>query len=183
MMLRAHTTHRQTGFTMIEAMVYIGLLLVIISATTAFFFTVLRADVAARAERRAVGNAAFALTAVRREVRHAEHVYGPTSVFSDDAGQLSLRTPLENPNDHLVGYSDIYVDNGVLYLRRDDGSSLRPLTAGDVNVDTFRVEQYENGSAEGIRLMITVTPQGFRSTLAASRTVETFVSARVVTVQ
>lgn len=168
---------------MVEAVVYIGLLFAIISATTVFLFTILRADIAARAERRAVGNAVFALSAMRREIRHAEQIYSPTSVFDDDAGQLSLRTPLASPSDHTVGYSDIYLDNGVLYLRRDDGSALIALTAGDVSVDVFRVAHYSNGKAEGIRLILTVTPQGVRSNVAASRTLETFVSARVLTTQ
>ena len=174
---------RETGFTMVEAVVYVGLLLLIVTGVTLFLLSIFRADVAARAEQRAVANAVFALQAIERETRHADEIYDATSMFGVDDSQISLRTPRESPADHIVGYTDIYLDNGVLYLRRDDGTPLLALTAGDVQVTVFRVEQYLNGNAEGIRMTLTVVPQGFASTLAAPRTVETFISARVLTPQ
>lgn len=174
---------REGGFTLVEAVIYVGLLFIIVSVTTIFLLTIFRADLAARAEQRAVGNAVFALQAIERETRHAEELYDATSTFGSDTSQLSLRTPREAPSDHIVAYTDIYLDNGVLYLRRDDGTGLVALTAGDVEVTVFRAEKYLDGNAEGIRLTLTVAPQGFRSILAAPRTVETFISARVLTPQ
>lgn len=174
---------RLGGFTLVEAVIYVGLLLLLTTTTTIFVLTVFRSDIVARAEQTAVANAQFALQMVLIEVRHAERVYIQTSSFGIDSGQLSLRTPRSNPLNHLVSFTDIYLDNGVVYRRRDDGESVLPLTSGDVDVQVLRFERYVNGDAEGIRITITVVPQGFSESLDAARTLTAFVSARVLTAQ
>lgn len=180
MMFHIGNFKRQAGFTMVEVVIYIGLLALITSVSSIFLLGILRADALARSEQATFANITFALQALEREVRHAEVVYVPTSVFSNDAGQLSLRTPKDASTDHIVSYTDIYLDNGVIYLRRDDTLGTVPLTSADVDVTVLRFERYVSGEAEGILTTIVAAPEGFADAISAPRTVSTFVSARIV---
>ena len=169
---------RSRGFTLIEALVYVAVFTIIISSTTLFFLTTLRASFAVRAEQAAVTNAALAMRAMEFEVRQADRLYPPTSVFDNDAGQLSVRTPRLAPPDHRFAYVDFYLDNGVVYARRDDGTDPAALTSGDVLVTVLRFERYANGSVEGIRITITVEPRGLATPVVIPRTLHSFIVPR-----
>lgn len=165
------------GFTLIEVLVYIGLFTLVVTLVTFFLLGLFRSFIVLRAERSAVLNSALVMQVAELELRHADRVYTSTSVFDNDAGQLSVRTPRSSPTDHDFAYVDFYLDNGVIYERRD-GASPSALTSGDVTVSVFRVERYTSSGAEGIRFTVTAAPANVAVSLAAPRTLRTFVSLR-----
>lgn len=173
-----HISSRRSGFTLIEVVVYVALLALLAVGSTTFFIGLFRSAVSVRGEQAAVLNAAVALQAAELEIRHADAVYTPTSVFDSDAGQISLRTPRSVPTDHEFGYVDMYLDNGVLYQKTDDGTNAVALTSGDVAISVFRVERKTLGNTEGLRLTVTVFPSTIPALLAGSRTLHTFIVPR-----
>lgn len=175
---RSSRLRGSSGISLLEIVIYVGLLVLVTVATALFFISILRSFHVVRGEQAAVLNAALALRAAELEIRHADNVYTSTSVFNNDSGQLSLRTPRLAPTDHTFAYVDFYLDNGVLYERRDNGSPAVSLTSGDVNVSVFRIERFTSGTAEGIRLTATASPENISGILAEPRTVHTFVAVR-----
>ena len=169
------------GVTLIETVIYITLFTLVFSAATGFLINILHVAIAVRADQALVANIALALKTMELEVRHADAVYASTSVFDNDGGQLSLRTPRSAPTDHEAAYVDFYLDNGVVYERRDDGSSPLALTSGDIDVSVFRIERYTSSSAEGVRLIVTAEPANVSTVLTEPRTLRTFVVIRPFT--
>lgn len=166
------------GFTLIEAVIYLGLFVLLTTIVALFYLGVFRSSLAVRAEEAAVANAALTLRYIDLETRQADSVYTPTSVFSSDSGQLSLRTPRLAPTDHPFAYTDFYLDNGILYERRDDGTAPVALTSGDTLVSVFRAERKTSGNIEGIRLTVTAVPQNIDSRYAEAKTLRTFIIPR-----
>lgn len=170
-----------TGMTLIEVVIYVALFVILMVVVVLFFLNIFRTALSVRAQHAAVQNGVLALQAIELETRHAEYVYTPTSALEVDQGQLSLRTPRFAPTDHDVAYVDFYLDNGVVYEKRDDGTNPIALTSGDVDVSTLRFERKASGSQEGIRMRITLTPVHVSSSVAQASTLETFVVPRMFT--
>lgn len=179
-MILQKTLKRSAGFSLVEMVVYVTLLFLITATVSIFILGVLRTEAIARSEQATIANITFALQAIEREVRHAEDIYTPTSVFASDSGQLALRTPKDSPTDHIVAFTDIYLDNGVVYMRRDDTLGEFPLTSGDVSVSVLRFDYYTLNQAAGVLVAISAAPEGFSASISAPRTITTFVTARIV---
>lgn len=173
--------HLSYGITFIEVVIYVALFAILMAVAVLFFLNMSRSAFSVRAEHAAVQNGVLALQAIELETRHAEYVYTPTSVFDSDAGQLSLRTPRLPPADHQFAYVDFYLDNSVVYMKRDDGTNPVALTSGDVNVSALRFERKTSGSQEGIRMVITLSPLHVPSSVALPETIRTFVVPRSFT--
>ena len=68
---------QQDGFTLIEVLLYLGIVVVIISVASAITFNVLFSKAKVMAMREVTQNARFAMDKVAREVRNAESITSP----------------------------------------------------------------------------------------------------------
>lgn len=131
-------THNSSGgFTIIEMLMYVGIAGMVMTVITSSLMDNLKAYDKAIARQNVFQNVNGALRTITDEIRYAKSVYTTTSVFDDDAGQLSVETLLNAPTGEDAAYVDFYVDNGRIYEKRD-GQSASSLTSERVFVEQLR---------------------------------------------
>lgn len=146
----------RTGFSLVELIVYIGLLVAVVGLITQLtgqLLTVLRTTEATEA---VIGSTRNAMDVIAQEIRHSDSVYTPTSLFAATNGQLSLETLRDAPDGETVTYVDIYVDSGALYLKRE-GETAERLTAAGVTVTQFELMHLNQLSIPAVRISIVAT--------------------------
>ena len=140
------------GTTLIEFIVYVSILAVMSSVTVSFLINIIRSYAIIREEKNLTQDTTLSFERIFNEARHATLVYTPTTTSS----QLSLRTSLNPPTDETFTYIDYYLDNNVLWEKRE-GTAAIPITGSNVAVTTFSVSRFYSGSAEGVRIALTLS--------------------------
>lgn len=144
------------GISLIEIIVYVALLGGISVFIANFLIQTVNSYHRVRAEREVLSNARLLLETVNKEIAQAQEVYTPTSRFDDDAGQLSLLTGIATTTGHTANFVDYYVDNGLMYVRRE-GQNTATLSASSVRVTKFRLERIVQGlNREAVKVTLRV---------------------------
>ncbi len=166
------------GFTLIEVMIYAVALVLVVNILILTLLQLMSLNDSSRRARESIDNARRALDVMAQEVRHAESVYTPTSVFDTSPGQLSLETKRDLPADETSTYVDFYVDDEGLYLKRE-GQAAQLITSEKVSVTNLvftNLDGYTDGPA--VRVQLTTE---YRSPISGPKnqvSVETTVSLR-----
>ncbi len=121
------------GFTLIEMVVYVAIMAVIITALVTFTSDAIKANSKSLMLRESLDNAHRALEVITREIRHAEEIYTPTSLFGTSYGQLSLKTIKNLPEGEQNSYVDFFVEDGIVYIKQE-GEDAEALTSNNVEV-------------------------------------------------
>lgn len=145
----------QKGFTLIEVLVYATLLAIISLVVLLFVNQLLGVNETTRRTRESLDNARRSLETIAQEIRHADSIYTPTSVFGTSPRQLSLATTRDLPDDENLTFVDFYVDAGSLYLKRE-GQSDQLLTSEKVKVTNLTFVNNSTGGGDAIRISITI---------------------------
>jgi len=127
---------KKDGFTLVEILTYIFLLSIIVSVASSFFIWMLKTAASAKAMRETADNAREAISLMAREIRAAESVYAPTSVFSVHPGQLSLETKNYLPSDETASYIDFYLCDKRICLKKESQDPLA-LTSENIEIDNL----------------------------------------------
>jgi len=157
------------GFTIIEMVVYVGILALILAGVVNVTLSVSSTFSELRATRQLNRSAAVLLDRFVREVRDARSVVVGSSAFDAHPGELTL--------DYGAGVPQVrfYLDGGVVTLDRG-GASEGDLTAPGVSATTFIFRRIESGSvSEAVRLEVTL-----ESTSGEGFAAETFYATAVV---
>ena len=128
-----------TGFTLLEAVLYVGFLGVISVMIVNFMLQISNTYHILRAEREVVSNARLVLERIEKTVAQSSEIYSPTSYFNANLGQLSLLVGDASDPNHPAFYTDFWVDNGRLWTRRE-GQNAIPVSAASVKIDYFYLE-------------------------------------------
>lgn len=152
-------TRLQSGFNLIEVVIYAGLLAAVITTITAFATTIIERSSHTRLRADVLDNARGALATMTHDVREASGVYTPTSVFGSSPGQLSITNIHEPPSGEDAAYIDYYIDGGQLY-RKSDAGDATAITSDDVTVTnlTFLYLQ-QSSTSPAVQIQITVEPK------------------------
>ena len=167
--------HNQKGFTLLEMVVYVGLVVIVAGLVINFALSLITSYGKIQASKEAMNNASFALDTIINEIRQASKIYSPTSVFAPtDPGQLSLETLLNPPTNEAGTYVDFYVDNNKLYLKRESQSALA-LTSDRVKVKNLTFTRLTSPPApESVKVQITV---GYNAPAGSSFDISTTLNA------
>ncbi|MEK7520390.1 MAG: type II secretion system protein [Patescibacteria group bacterium] len=142
------------GFTLIETLVYAALIATVAGILTLSLLGNISAYNKTEARHNALANATDALGAITNEVKYAKSVYAPTSVFGAAASQLSLETALNAPSGENTTFVDFYLDNGVVYEKRE-GTAPSALTTARVNIGTLQFSLFTaTTTKESVRIEI-----------------------------
>lgn len=145
-----------TGIGLVEVIVYAAFLAIVLAFIINTLMQVVQTYQRARADREVIANGRALLETVQRVAAESFAVYGPTSRFQDDAGQLSLVTAHGAPPEHQNAYQDFYVDNNRLWFRKE-GEAAYPLSAASVRVSKFYLERIMQGLArESVKVTLRV---------------------------
>ena len=149
-----HITHNKKGFTIVELIVYIAVFVILITTVTLFAMAFIKATTKSRIKKEVVSGAYSAIEAMVYEIKRANSVYAPTSVFDSHPGQLSLETSQELPEGEQVTYIDFYLDSDRLYLKRE---SQDPQLLISKNLKVTNLEFEHLASAlESVRIDLTM---------------------------
>ncbi len=154
--MHAVRTH-QEGFTLIETLMYAGLLAALGAVLTLAGVRIIRQNAHAQLTAQVLGNARGVLEDMSREVRHGTGVYVPTSVFASHPGQLSLATREKLPADEKETYVEFYVDDERIYRKRE-GAAAELLTSEQVKVTNLVFTHLNSSNDPAIRIEMTVVP-------------------------
>jgi type II secretory pathway component PulJ len=147
--------HSKSGFTLIEILIYAALLVIIGGVASAYFIQISNVGETARRSRESLDNARRAMNVITQEIRHAEAVYTPTSVFDTNPGQLSLETNRDSPTDENTTYVDFYLDDSGIYLKRESQTE-ELITSEKVQVTDFTFVHLTGGSGNSVQVSLTV---------------------------
>mgnify|MGYP001611947526 CR=1 FL=1 len=143
------------GFTLLEIVVYVALVGIISVFVTNSLIQIADTYNRVRAEREVVSNARLMQETINSSIREAQEIYGPTSRFYNNAGQLSLIIPSPTTV-HSTSYVDFWIDNG-LFLMKREGQTQLILSAPTIRVAKFNAEQIIQGiGREAVRVTLQV---------------------------
>lgn len=165
------------GFTLVELIVYVALFVIILILIFQFTLSLIDSTARASAKEEVQVNAAAIIRTFGFETRHAQAVYTPTSDFVGDPGQLSLVTTRNLPPDETETYTDIYLYNGRLCVKREvTGASCR--TSEKVEITSLQfTEITQPGGQESVQMLATLRYRSPRSSYYFEEIIQT--SARL----
>lgn len=119
-----HKLQTNKGFTLIEIIIYIALFSILTIATLNSIFNILTAYQKGQFKKSAINEANYVLKTIVTEIEQSKKIYAPTSSFAVASGQLSLETIQNIPTDETYGFEDIYLDNGKIWLKRENQNAI-----------------------------------------------------------
>ena len=146
---------KKKGFTLIEVLIYAALLVVIGIVVSAYFIQITNIAESSRRSRESLDNARRVMNIVTQEIRHAEAVYTPTSVFGTNPGQLSLETIRDLPADENTTYVDFYLDDSGVYVKRENQVE-ELISSEKVQITNFTFAHLTGGSGNAVQVSLTV---------------------------
>ncbi|MDO8663526.1 MAG: type II secretion system protein [Candidatus Wildermuthbacteria bacterium] len=145
-MIRMQTSNgAKGGFTLIEILVYVAVLVILILAISYFLLWTIRSNVKSAATRETADNATAILEKMAYEIKEASSIYTPTSIFSATSGQLSLETTKYLPSGESASYIDFYVCGKSVCLKKE-GEAPIALTSSRVKVNKLEFFQISTTS-------------------------------------
>jgi prepilin-type N-terminal cleavage/methylation domain-containing protein len=124
------------GFTLIEVLIYIAVLVIIITAVSAFFLWGIRSNTKAKVMRETLDNSSRAMKTITREIKEAISIYTETSTFDSHPGQLSLETTKYLPAGERTTYVDFYLCGTQLCFKKESQDPIA-LTSNKVRVSNL----------------------------------------------
>ncbi|MCP6719158.1 MAG: hypothetical protein KJI71_02910 [Patescibacteria group bacterium] len=168
------------GFTLAEILVYVATLSLILLAVSSFFLWANRSNTKVKVTHKTTYNARRAIEIMSYEIREAEGIYTPTSVFASSTGQLSLETTKYLPTGENTTYIDFYICQDNLCLKKE-GQDPISLTSDKVKIDSLEFNQIATTSTVPsirINLKVDYVAPGLRPEYQASVDLTSTVSLR-----
>ncbi|MFH1401475.1 MAG: type II secretion system protein [Parcubacteria group bacterium] len=132
---------KKEGFTLMEVLAYISVLVVIISCVISLLFWAVGSASKSKALREVSDNSRRAFEVMDYEIRAARSVYTPTT----NSTQLSLETTEYLPEGEKSSYLDFYVSDDVLYMKKESHDPI-PLTSDNVEIKKIFFSQISTTS-------------------------------------
>ncbi|OGH58713.1 MAG: hypothetical protein A2725_03385 [Candidatus Magasanikbacteria bacterium RIFCSPHIGHO2_01_FULL_33_34] len=145
------------GFTLIEMMMYIFIMLLITTMVASFLPQLVRNNLNIQARGEVLGNTRSALEVIAQEIRHASNIYTPTSIFDSSPGQLSLESTNNVPVGETITFIDFFVDGDRLYMKRE-GVVSEIIVSQKTKIDDLTFTHINSaGSYQAVRVSITAS--------------------------
>lgn len=136
----------RSGFTLIEMLIYIGLVATVISAIVFFGVWAMQVGAKTKANTETLNNARRAMEIMVYEIRRSTGVYAPTSNFDVNPGQLSLEQAGAAGSDESAGFIDFFICGQALCLKREKANAIA-LTNSSVKVTNLIFNQKLNSNS------------------------------------
>ncbi len=149
----------QKGYSLIEAIVYVGILAFIVLAVYSFFLWSARANAKVKATRKTLANARMAMEIMTREIKEAKSIYTPTTSTST---QLSLETTKYLPAGEETTYIDFYLCGTRLCLKKENQSPVA-LTSDAVEITDLKFIKITPASIPSIQINLNVDYKDFKN--------------------
>ena len=147
------TKNQQIGFTLMEILVYMVVLIIIVVAISSFLFWAIKTQAKSKVMRETLDNTRRAMEIMTYEIREAKDVYEPTSVFDSNPGQLSLEVAKYLPTGENASYLDFYLSSGRLSLKKESQNPIY-LTSEQVEVSNLIFRKIISNQIPSIQIEI-----------------------------
>lgn len=141
----------KNGFTLIELLVYVAVLSIILAAVAVLFFWVVSSANKTQAMQETIDSSKLAMDIMTYEIRMADEIYDPTSVFDVHPGQLSLETSTFLPAGESASYIEFYLCGERLCLKRESQDPIA-ITSGRVLVRDLVFTKLVTGGMASIKI-------------------------------
>ena len=156
-----HLQHKR-GFTLIEMLVYIAVLVLIAAVFVTSLASLVRTQSNIAMHRTVLRTTTMVTDRIVRDIRNADSVDEGASVLGISPGQLALVMDASD----TVTYS---LNNGVLEVAENGGAG-SALTASAVSVTSLIFSKHTLGESEGVRVELTYTVDTGRASTTKSVT-------------
>ncbi|XOB41273.1 MAG: type II secretion system protein J [Candidatus Nealsonbacteria bacterium] len=145
------------GFTLTEILIYISVSSIIVLAISSFFLWANRSNVKIKASKEVLNNSERVIETIVYEIKHAQSIYSPTSVFSSSTGQLSLETENYAQTGEETSYIDFFICGNQVCLKKENQNPTG-LTSEKVKVDSLKFFQVNTStSTDSIQINLEIS--------------------------
>ncbi|GEM_PF-216145 len=150
--LRARARYSCAGFSLVEAIIYIGLLILILVAVVNMILLMGRSYTYLKLSRHIQTSAVTALDRMVRDIRNAQSVDVGQSTLGTSPGILTLNTTTSTGTPQTLQF---YVSGGTLRLKQN-GGDVGPLTLPDVTVGGLIFRRITTGISQAVKIDLTL---------------------------
>ncbi len=143
------------AFTLVEALVYIAILIVVILSISMFFAWAIRSNTKAKVMRETLYNAERAMAVMIYEIKEARGIYSPTGIFNSHPGQLSLETIKYLPQGEETSYLDFYLCDKQLCIKKESRESSF-ITSSNVEITNLVFSEIISEQALSVEIDLTI---------------------------
>jgi type II secretory pathway pseudopilin PulG len=144
---------RRKGFSLVETVVYIGMVIVILVALVNMLLSMSRAYGYLKYSRHLQSSATASVDRMARDIRNSVSIDVVQSTLDSNPGILTLNTTTEAGAAQTFQY---YISSGVIHVKQD-GVDLGPLTLPDVTVNSLIFRKIETGISQAVKIEMTLT--------------------------
>lgn len=148
-------SEKDKSFTLIEILVYIGVLGIVIMAVSSFLIWSIHSNTKAKVMRETLDNAQRAMEIMTYEIKEAKSIYTPTGTFDLNPGQLSLETSHYLPEGEKTTYIDFYLCGTQLCLKKESQNPIA-LTSDSVEVNNLIFTQVITRQIPSVQIKLKV---------------------------
>lgn len=167
-MIRPFNKKNQSGFSLVEVLVYLAILVTSMVAIVSLLFSLRQLLDVYRSDQLLTQSARAAMERILYEVRESDAIdtIDPDLVLADSPGHLVLLRGATT--------TEFYIASSTLWVAVNDVMQ-GPLTKSDVEVSDLRFYSYDNSVTEAVRVQFTMT-----ATAGNSSSTESFNGAAVI---
>ena len=154
-MLKCSKFKMTRGFTLVEVLVYISILVIVVVVISAFLIWAIKTNAKAQVMRETLDNSRRAMEIMVYEIKEAENIYNPTTAFDSHPGQLSLITKKHLPTGESLTYIDFYVFDDRLCLKKESQDPIC-LTSDRVEVKNLVFSQIITNQIPSVQIDLQV---------------------------
>ena len=155
MLHRSTNKNLPVGFTLIEILIYIAVLVIIITVVSSFFLWDIRSNTKTKVMRETLDNNRRAMEIITRETKEAMSIYAETSTFNSHPGQLSLETTKYLPEGESTAYVDFYLCGTQLCFKKESQDPIA-LTSDKVEVSNLVFSRVITGEIPSVQVSLKV---------------------------
>jgi len=133
----------QSGFTLIEVLVYIAIVVIIVSVIIIFSASAIQIGIKIKTNAEIIDNSRRAMETMIYEIERSRSVYVPTSIFDVNPSQLSLEQTTSTPAGETATFVDFFKCGQALCLKRE-GMGPVSLTTNQMKLTNLTFSQLLN---------------------------------------
>jgi len=143
------------GFTLIEMVVYVGVVVIIVSSIMIFGISTIRTGTKIKYNADILDSGRRAMEMMNYEIKKSKSVYGSTSVFAINPGQLSLEQVSTSTPGETNGFVDFFQCGDSLCLHRDGADPIR-MIGDQIRLTNLVFKQLSNSTSSPPSIQIKV---------------------------
>jgi len=141
----------QTGTSLIEILVYIGVFSLIVVVIVSFVFWLIRSNIKSKVMIETLNNSKRVMELISQEIKEADSIYVPTTT----SNQLSLKTKKYLPLGEEVSFIDFYLCGTRICLKKESQDPIF-LTSENIEITNLIFTQIVSGKSPNIRIELSV---------------------------